>query len=162
MSNVVEEMEPQGLLLVTDEKFTPLITNAIIGIPMENGFSKEFPPNFDLIDAHLKDASKQGFLIAEWDEELQTVSRTMALTINMLWWSDKVFLTNTLMWVHPERRKNHGAREMLDFAEAVADKLDIPFILDMVSSTNLNQINSIGVKRKYRKIRNGFIRYKGD
>jgi len=111
------------------------VMNMAAMVCKENGI---FEPNMDKIFADIWPSLHQHYglvgVIGDPNEELEGF---VLLRVGTMWYSDTPILEEKTVFVHPRHRKWSGgrARKLCKFSKQVADELNMPMIIGILSNT---------------------------
>lgn len=93
-------------------------------------------------------------------DEGGVIKAMIALRITQLWYSRKPLIEELFNFVHPEHRRSTFAKSMILYAKALADDLQLPLLIGIVSNHRTEQ--KIRLYQRFLPFAGAFFVYRGD
>jgi GNAT superfamily N-acetyltransferase len=61
------------------------------------------------------------------------------LRISRMWYSADIILEELFNYVHPDYRRSHNAKALIEFAKTNADRLEVPLLIGVISNARTAQ-----------------------
>lgn len=110
------------------------VMNLALSACDENGF---VDPNPQKLVAEIWPAlNQQGGLLGAIGTQLGPIEGVILLRLGAMWYSDQVVLEEKAIFIHPDYRSAKGgrARKLCEFGKRVADSLNVPLIIGVLSN----------------------------